>query len=518
MNSGAGTGRLAGDVAGADLWEVVRQALGARDSGHPEHGIELIRTAMERHPGHSTLWQVLGLLYRAREDLLPALEALHEAARLSPTDPKIAHALARTTMEAGHSSLDLFENARRLAPLDGDLLVSRAAGQLAEGKGKEAMEELDALLGTNPNWVEGHAALANLRWMLGERDIFTQSFESALAGQPNNMKLWLALIARLMHAEKYAGADEAVQRARQAAGPNLALDVSEAVCAAELGDVARADRLFEQLAAVSDPALTARYVRHLLRTGRVDEAAKLAHSLIGGPEEAQAWPYLAVCWRLLGDERWHWLEGDPRLVGVYDIMERADLGPLKERLRSLHNTVSDPIGQSVRGGTQTDGPLFARVDPEIRALRALIVQTVQEHIAKFEPIDPSHPILRHGKGSPVRFAGSWSVRLSGGGSHTQHIHQQGWISSAFYVTVPDEEEMGAAPTGWLSLGAPPADLAIDLAPFRMIEPKPGRLILFPSITWHGTIPYRSGERMTVAFDIARPPREAWLGEELGHEK
>ena len=92
----------------------------------------------------------------------------------------------------------------------------------------------------------------------------------------------------------------------------------------------------------------------------------------------------------------------------------------------------------------------------------------------------------------------------GGGHHIGHVHPQGWLSSAFYVAVPDAGEAGPPPAGWLSLGAPPADLGLDLPPLRQIEPKPGRLVLFPSTMWHATLPVAGGERLTVAFDVARP--------------
>ena len=46
---------------------------------------------------------------------------------------------------------------------------------------------------------------------------------------------------------------------------------------------------------------------------------------------------------------------------------------------------------------------------------------------------------------------------------------------------------------------------VDLPPFRTVEPKPGRLALFPSYMWHGTRPFGEGERLTVAFDVARNP-------------
>ena len=66
------------------------------------------------------------------------------------------------------------------------------------------------------------------------------------------------------------------------------------------------------------------------------------------------------------------------------------------------------------------------------------------------------------------------------------------------------EAVAEGEQGWLKLGEPQAELGLGLAPFRTVEPKAGRLVLFPSTMWHGTIPFAAGERMTVAFDVARP--------------
>ncbi len=162
-----------------------------------------------------------------------------------------------------------------------------------------------------------------------------------------------------------------------------------------------------------------------------------------------------------------------------------------------------PAGQSVRGGTQTDGPLFARIEPEIRRAREAIRGAVERHLAALPAADPAHPLLG-AKLEPVCFAGSWSVRLTSGGRHANHIHPQGMLSSALYVVVPSPEEAGAAPAGYLALGQPPTELCIDLPPVRVIAPRPGRLVLFPSTMWHGTIPFAAGERISIAFDVARP--------------
>jgi len=211
---------------------------------------------------------------------------------------------------------------------------------------------------------------------------------------------------------------------------------------------------------------------------------------------------MAAAWRLTGDRRRQALEGDERFVGVYDIADDIpSLSALAERLHGLHLALGQPLDQSVRGGTQTDGPLFSRIEPEIRALRAAIVAAVERHIAQLPAPQRGHPTLIEKRG-PVRFAGSWSVRLPGAGFHSNHTHPAGWISSAFYVSLP--ENMGSDQAGWLTLGQPQAELGLDLAPFRTIEPRPGRLVLFPSTMWHGTIPFAAGERLTVAFDVAPP--------------
>ena len=72
-----------------------------------------------------------------------------------------------------------------------------------------------------------------------------------------------------------------------------------------------------------------------------------------------------------------------------------------------------------------------------------------------------------------------------------------------YIVLPGEAERGPAEAGWLSLGEA-TELGIDLPPIRTVEPKPGRLVLFPSTMWHGTRPFDAGERLTVAFDVKMP--------------
>jgi tetratricopeptide (TPR) repeat protein len=488
-------GRLDADAAYRAGAIAVRQ-------NRPEEAVPLMQAAVAAHPNDARLWQILGLAHRKLEDLAPAVQALTEAARLAPRDPLVAHTLARATLEAGLPAVPLFERASALAPGDSGVWLGHAAALFAENRTDAAIALVDAQLADHPGWLLGHVTAARLRWMRGDGEGFTVSLERALAAQPRSLDLWRQLASTLVEGRLHDAAKVAIGRAREAAGGSPLLDALEAAALAEQGETAAADRLFARLPKPLDVATAEFWVRHLLRSGRSAEAAAAAEPRARAPGGEAFWPYLASAWRLIGDSRWEWLEGDERFVGIYDISDKVgSLDALAGCLRRIHLATHQPLEQSLRGGTQTDGPLFARIEPEIRALRAAILDAVKAHIAALPTPDQSHPLLGVPR-APVRFSGSWSVRLTDGGHHANHVHPAGWISSAFYVALP--EEMGGEDrAGWLTLGEA-TEVGVDLPPFRIIEPKPGRLVLFPSTMWHGTRPFGAGERLTVAFDVARP--------------
>lgn len=484
---------------------IYRAGVAAAKHGRAEEALALAEAGIGAYPGDSRMWQIMGLAYRKLEETALAIDAFTAAARLAPSDALIAHSLARVTLEAGLPATSLFERALRLAPTDASILLGRAAAQYGEGRIDAAIIELDQLLDRHPGWAEGHATAARLYWMGGERDRFTSSLERALRKTPRDIDLWRTLINARLSAEQFEQMLAAIAQARIAAGESREFDALEAACLTECGETARAELVFGRLERPLAITTLVSYLRHLLRSGRPAEAAAAAEARIADDPDDLLRPYLASAWRLLGDPRWQWLEGDPRFVGIYDIGGKVGpLDALAERLRGLHQAVQQPLDQTLRRGTQTDGPLFARIEPEIRALRKAIVETVETHIAQLPAHDQGHPLLREPR-APIRFSGSWSVRLTDAGYHINHIHSAGWISSAFYVALPEAHMGGAAHAGWLSLGEV-TELGLDLPPLRLIEPKPGRLVLFPSTMWHGTRPFPVGERLTVAFDVARPSR------------
>jgi hypothetical protein len=90
------------------------------------------------------------------------------------------------------------------------------------------------------------------------------------------------------------------------------------------------------------------------------------------------------------------------------------------------------------------------------------------------------------------------------GKHVNHIHPEGWLSSAFYVALPASvvSAGGDNTSGCIQFGQPLAELNLDLPARRIIKPELGKLALFPSYMWHGTVPFVDDEpRISIAFDM-----------------
>lgn len=459
-----------------------------------------VQAELQRHGADPQLEQFLGLAHRGLLDSAEAYSAFARAAIMVPRDPLIAHSLARTALEAGYPASELFRKAAALAPTDPAILLGRAAALSAEGEGELALDELTALLHAIPEWTDGHKAYAQLLSIWHPEAARDQSIRTALRKVPRSKSLHQACITIHMGAHDYASGLDAVRAAQRVLGNQYELDQLEAMCLCEIGECERAFALFASLPLPAEAEAAVWPIRTLIRMGRHRDALKLAEREYPQTGMGAIWPYRALLWRLLGDPRWDWLEGDERLIRTFDLTESVgSLAELGNCLRAIHRGSGEPLNQSVRGGTQTDGQLFARADPVIRKLRTAISGAVASYVAQLPPPDPTHPTLSVRR-EPQRFSGSWSVRLLDEGYHHDHFHSHGWLSSAFYVSLPDLAA-GLPEAGALAFGEN-RKLLPDLAAFKVIAPKPGSLTIFPSTMWHGTRPFDKGERLTVAFDIA----------------
>ena len=213
----------------------------------------------------------------------------------------------------------------------------------------------------------------------------------------------------------------------------------------------------------------------------------------------------ATAARLLGDPRYEELYDYQRFVQPYVIEAPPGWSSVDEFRRDLnaalierHKFRAHPLDQSLRNGTQTPRGLLGDPDPIIRAfLQALQdpIQQYREHIGTRS----NHPMTVRNRGRVV-MTGCWSVRLGKEGYHVNHVHSEGWISSAYYAELPPEVEDTHAKSGWIKFGEPRFPVPGATAE-KYVQPKVGTLVLFPSYMWHGTMPIHGDEpRMTVAYD------------------
>ena len=179
-----------------------------------------------------------------------------------------------------------------------------------------------------------------------------------------------ALFRLLTQTERFRELDQAIMRARASPlGAHQTLIRVEAIAAIEQGQSGRA------LTSCSKQCLRtcanrSRYARHsaplpMIRGGSGKRAGRCRACSGRRILAAMVWPYATIAWRLAGDPRWQWLEGDlDRFVSVIDLRSKIeDFGALEQVLRGLHANKGEFLDQSVRGGSQTDGPLFTKIDP-----------------------------------------------------------------------------------------------------------------------------------------------------------
>ena len=481
----------------ATLYSLAERALA---EGDEPFAIDAIERYVRRQPADARALHWLALLWRARDRRDIAVPLLERAMARAPDDAAIRRAIAHVRLEAGLPATRWFLEAIARQPGDSELRLALASARYAEGEGLQALDELDRMLAANHGWYRGHRQFAQLASMVGRADLALSTIDRTIAAFPQSIDPDLVAIDLLLDAGRVADARSYVDRAVNRTGDARPFGLLDAVIEDELGHLDRAAERFSQLGPAVDIGHRIRRARHLIRRGALDEAQREIEPALGQPGDAEAWPYAWWIWRVTGNARAEWLDCTGQATGVVDLgPDRLDIAGLAITLRALHDRGGRFFNQSVRSGTQTDGPLFARIDPAIAAVREVVRAEVETFARGMPDADASHPLLRQARDRWLRFSGSWSVRLAGDGYHASHHHPKGWLSGVLYIEVPPAI---SETSGHLLLGCAPENLGIATAPMRTIAPSPGRLVLFPSCLWHGTQPSIDGHRVTIAFDVA----------------
>lgn len=452
-------------------------------------------------------WLAIGRVNANLQRLGAAIFAIENALQLDPESVRLRleFALLLERQERHPQALRELESIAAGAESPDVLLHLARALQFA-GRDSEAEMKLEAAVTRWPTEVPLHAQLVQLRWRRGADA--TEVLEKAIAAHPQALALRLVAADHLRNAGHAARALQLLEDGLARVPGAAAFHTSIGVLLEDLGRDAEALRHLRAAVASAPASVSARrnLLPSLLRAGATGEAMAILDSLLAqAPDDQLLLAWRATALRIAGDGAYASLHDYPRLVRCYELRPAApftDLRGFNEafagELGALHRSQQRPLAQSLRGGSQTERNL-PRDDPSRPAIAAffrMIDGPIRDYIGRLD--HAGHPTDRRRRAG-YRIAGSWSVQLQPGGFHTNHVHPQGWLSSAYYVEVP--ATTGAARAGWLKFGEPGMRDPV-CPPDHYVEPRPGLLVLFPSYLWHGTVPFaEGGRRLTAAFDV-----------------
>jgi uncharacterized protein (TIGR02466 family) len=449
-----------------------------------------------------------------------ALETLDEALHIAPTRAALHHnrAVVLQRLQRPALALPAHEQALALGADTADVHYNRGNTLHSLGRPAQAAAAYLQALQTDPTHTLALFDLARLRWSQGESD-FDAELRQAVAAHPSDPVLAHLHGQLLWRAERLADAAAVfgqglTHAGAQASSKTAALHDGLGRCLVRVGELDAGLHAHARAVAQAphDAELHTSHAASLLVAGLVDDALAAAQTACAiAPHQQQALALQLLAWRLQGHhDRANALCDVDRFVQVFDLPPPAghtDMAAfnaaLALELRGLHADRQAPVDQTLRRGTQTLGDLFEQSHPLVDALKARIGQAIDRYLTSL-PVDEQHPFLGR-RSSGWRFTDSWSSRLHRQGFHTDHVHPHGWISSVYYVAVPDGLSDHAEHEGWLQFGRP--DLPLpgvdrDALVQRRVAPVPGRLVLFPSMLWHGTVPFTAAaERLTIAFDL-----------------
>jgi len=500
----AGQGQAARDLLepamkagldGAGARQVMGMILGSL--GETQGAERELRAAIHMAPAHEGAAQALAQILNGQGRFDEAAQVFAALAQAAPDHAGAQFGLAAALYSAGREG-EAEAAGRRAIDKGMDVLETWLfLGRLLNLQGRldEAEEAYRTAVERDPLSTEAQRELAQLIWM---RTADAAQASAVLDDAPPTAGLTAVKVKLLQDAgEETAAYAVAAQRALR--DPSLLVLAARAALRI---DPERADaHLTAAPEWVNAPARAKARIEVDLALGRARQAVERGEALQRAhPQDHYVTALLAAAWRLAGDPRYGELYDYGRLVRTYRIAPPegwSDLGAyladLERALDRVHGPLTHPIGQSLRHGSQTLRSLMDYEDPAIRAVFHAIDAPIRRHIEAI------------GEGAQAyEVAGAWSVRLNSQGFHTDHVHPEGWLSSAFYIRLPDALERGHE--GWIKFGQPGTPTTPPLGPEHHVRPEPGLLVLFPSYMWHGTAPFTANEtRLACAFDLARAP-------------
>ena len=459
-------------------------------------------------------WAALGFVLNKQNRLPEAEGAYRQALALKPQGSgalyrRLGSILAR--LERAEEALASLTRAQALGVRGFELELARgqALGQL--GRLEDAERAYAAAVSLRPHHADAQLYLARVRQALGDAD-FARSLAEAVLAARDDVNLQEALTGLLLNAGRGDVAERLLREELKRAGPvpRLRYLLSRVIREGEQLAEAETEALEAAAALPEDIGVVENLVSILLSRERPQEAMAFIRTQRTRTPRAQGWiAYEALAARLLGLPLYEELHEYQRLVRVYPLQPPLGYSSMAELNAALLTVLATrlrgdafPLGESLRNGRQSTRNLVMDPDPVIQALMRSFDEPLRAYLGAVGR-NPDHPFSARNVGA-VQIAAAWSVRLNRGGFHVNHFHNQGWISSAYYLEVPDEASDPELKSGWLKLGEPRFPTP-GAGVGCVVQPHAGQVVLFPAYMWHGTNPIHGSQpRTALSFDAVPP--------------
>jgi tetratricopeptide (TPR) repeat protein len=181
-------------------------------------------------------------------------------------------------------------------------------------------------------------------------------------------------------------------------------------------------------------------------------------------------------------------------IEIFDFFNSLDekdvfLVAIEDYIKSQESLIWDRAGKPTRFGKQSHEILNGSNDQYINDLSLRL----KRHILDYMNTRPFLAQIASQKNIQYELSG-WAVSLANGGYQKRHIHPEAIVSGVFYIKLSDESRSEHQIQGNLSFPSSHCS--------RMITPKEGMVVLFPSYLPHETIPLiKDHERVCIAFNL-----------------
>ncbi|KRA16936.1 putative 2OG-Fe(II) oxygenase [Lysobacter sp. Root604] len=548
---------------------LLREAYAALQRGDAAQARLRCEAVFAQDPNNFDAWRMLAVAAQALGDAPRGLAAATRAQQLRPDDGPAALDLGTRLLHAGQAAAaaPLLQLAMQRLPQDARAAFRYANAAFQLGDYATAAAGFAAATERDPNWPEAWNNLSAAHSRLQEYPQAIAAARNALRLAPQDPEAHQALAVLLSNLFDRPSLLEGLRSAERALqlDPNLAAaHRNAAVLLRKLGEPVRAEAHARRALQLQPDHTGSVEILgdQLILNGRGSDAAAIYADAIGrgldtpvlqrqhgiallhaGRAQA-AHEQLSAALRQQGDDQRSIahlgvaLAADGRVADAVDLLglqrhiHAIDLAPppayadaaafhaeLAQDIRRHSQQRWEPAGLAARQA-YLSGDLLADRTPAIvgfeQRLRAAIDAFISDARQRQAGTDAHDDVFL--RNVPLRYRlHVWATQAAESGYIDTHIHEDSWLSGAYYVELPeaiadaapdqadpDPDHAASGHAGWIEFGRPYAGLPQWPADaLRLVRPQVGRLLLFPSYVFHRTLPYQgSGERISISFDLA----------------